>query len=72
MTSPDSGEMYHLSGGSSLLGHLSSKLMAELRDGTFRPRLLMEALKLQLSLRAWGPFCSVVSLTHIKDKCVVG
>lgn len=32
----------------------------------------MEALKLQLSLHAWGTACPVVSLTHTRDNYAVG
>lgn len=46
--------------------------MVQLRDCSFRLPLLMEALKLHLSLHAWGTACSVVSLTHIKDTYAVG
>lgn len=46
--------------------------MAQLRDCSFRTLLLMEALKLQLSLHAWGTACPVVSLTHTRDNYAVG
>lgn len=66
MTSHDAGKIYHLSGCSSLLGHLSSKLMAQLKDCSFRSPLLMEALKLQLSLCTSGTAWSGVSFFPYK------